>query len=231
MAYGVKQNILIELQEEIIACQKCPRLVIYCERIAQEKKRQYRNWTYWGKPMPSFGDPDARVLVVGLAPAAHGGNRTGRMFTGDKSGDFLYQTLHRFGFANQPIVRHRDDGLALSDLYITAVVRCAPPDNKPTKEELANCYPYFLQELDLLKNVRIVVALGGIAFDSCLKAFQERGIALPRPKPAFGHGYVYRLSDNLTLVTSYHPSRHNTQTGRLTEEMFDAVFEKVRGFL
>jgi len=222
---------LPQLQEEIVACRRCPRLVAHREQIAREKKRQYRQWEYWGKPMPSFGDPRARVLVVGLAPAAHGGNRTGRMFTGDKSGDFLYQTLYRFGFANQPTARHREDGLRLSDLYITAVVRCAPPGNRPTREELANCHPYFLQELELLQNVKVVVALGQIAFDACLKAFQQRGLFLPRPKPTFGHGRVYSLADGPLLVASYHPSRQNTQTGRLTQKMFDAVFEEVRGFL
>ncbi len=222
---------LEKLQEEIINCQKCPRLVLHRERIARGKKRQYRDWEYWGKPMPSFGDPDARVLVVGLAPAAHGGNRTGRMFTGDRSGDFLYQTLYRFGFSNQPISRHREDGLTLSDLYITAVVRCAPPNNKPSREELANCHSYFLQELELLKNVQVVVSLGRIAFDACLRAFQKRGIVLPRPRPTFGHGYVYTLAHYLTLIASYHPSRQNTQTGRLTQEMFDAIFEEVRRYI
>lgn len=222
---------LEKLQEEIITCQKCPWLVLYRERIAREKKRQYWNWNYWGKPMPSFGDPHARVLVVGLAPAAHGGNRTGRMFTGDKSGDFLYQTLYRFGFSNQSTSRHREDGLILSDLYITAVVRCVPPQNKPSREELTNCFPYFLQELELLKNVRVVVALGRIAFDTCLKTLQKRGISLPHPRPVFGHGYIYPLSNQLTLIASYHPSRQNTQTGRLTQEMFDAIFEEVRRYL
>lgn len=226
-----RPNVLARLQQEIIACQRCPRLVAYRERIAREKKRQYREWTYWGKPVPSFGDPKALVLIVGLAPAAHGANRTGRMFTGDKSGDFLYRTLYRFGFANQPTARHRDDSLRLSDLYITAVIRCAPPDNKPTREELANCHPYLLRELELLKNVRIMVALGRIAFDACLKAVEERGMSLPRPRPAFGHGRVYPLADGLTLIASYHPSRQNTQTGRLTQRMFDAVFRKVRRLL
>jgi len=226
-----RQNALARLQQEIIACRRCPRLVAYRERIAREKKRQYREWAYWGKPVPSFGDPKARVLIVGLAPAAHGANRTGRMFTGDKSGDFLSRTLYRFGFANQPTARHRDDGLALSDLFITAAVRCAPPDNKPTKDELANCHPYLLRELELLKNVRVVVALGRIAFDACLKACHERGMILPRPKPTFGHGRVYPLADGLILIASYHPSRQNTQTGRLTQRMFDAIFEEVRRLL
>lgn len=234
-------NVLAQVQEEVLACVRCPRLVAHREQVAREKKRQYRAWTYWGKPLPSFGDPNARVLVVGLAPAAHGGNRTGRMFTGDKSGDFLYQTLYRFGFANQPTALHREDGLMLSDLYITAAVRCAPPDNKPAKEELTNCYSYFLQELDLLKRIKVIIALGGIAFDTCLKAFQDRGIIFPRPKPRFGHGQVYRLQiadyklqiekAEIHLIASYHPSRQNTQTGRLTQEMFDTIFQQACRFL
>ncbi len=225
-----RPNVLARLQQEIIACRRCPRLVAYREWIAREKKRQYQEWTYWGKPVPSFGDPKARVLIVGLAPAAHGANRTGRMFTGDQSGDFLYRTLYRFGFANRPTAQHRDDGLVLSDLYITAAVRCAPPDNKPMKEELANCHPYLLRELELLKNVRIMVALGRIAFEACLNACQKRGMSLPRPRPRFGHGKVYLL-DRLILIASYHPSRQNTQTGRLTQKMFDAIFRKAHQLL
>jgi len=225
-----RPNALARLQREIIACRKCPRLVTYRERIAREKKPRYREWTYWGKPVPGFGDPKARVLIVGLAPAAHGANRTGRMFTGDQSGDFLYRTLYRFGFANRPTARHRDDSLTLSDLYITAAVRCAPPENKPMKAELVNCHPYLLRELELLKNVRIVVALGRIAFEACLKACQERGMSLPRPRPRFRHGKVYLL-DRLILIASYHPSRQNTQTGRLTQKMFDAIFRKAHQLL
>lgn len=222
---------IAHLHQRIIACRLCPRLVAYRERVAREKRRQYREWGYWGKPVPGFGDPSARVLIVGLAPAAHGGNRTGRMFTGDGSGDWLYRTLHRFGFANQPTSAQRGDGLALRDLYITAAVRCAPPGNKPTREELDHCQSYLLRELELLDRVRVVVALGQIAFDAFLDTYRKRGMTLPHPKPRFGHGHVYKLEEGLVLIASYHPSRQNTQTGRLTQRMFDAIFKKVRSFL
>ena len=188
----------------------------------------YLDWTYWGKPVPSFGDPSARLLILGLAPAAHGANRTGRMFTGDRSGDFLYRTLHTFGFASSPTSRRRDDGLALHDAYISAVVRCAPPGNKPLREELASCRSYLLEELSLMRNVRVVVALGKIAFDSYLTTYPQRGFSLPSPRPRFGHQASFAMPDGVQLIGSYHPSQQNTQTGRLTPAMFEAVFRMAR---
>ena len=222
-----------ELHQEVIACTRCPRLVEYRQEVARTKRRMYREWDYWGRPLPGFGDPDARVLVVGLAPAAHGGNRTGRMFTGDRSGDWVYGTLHKFGFANQPTSLHRDDGLALEDVYITAALRCAPPANKPLREELLDCRPFILRELGLLKNLRVVVALGKIAFDVYLAAHAEfsGGGALPAPRPRFGHGATHTLPQGTILVASYHPSQQNTQTGRLTRPMFEDIFATVRGLL
>jgi uracil-DNA glycosylase family 4 len=193
--------------------------------VAQEKRRAFREETYWGKPLPGFGDQEARLLIVGLAPAAHGGNRTGRMFTGDRSGDFLYAALHRAGFANQPVATSRDDGLRLIDAYIAASGRCAPPDNKPTAEELANCRPYLIEELRLLTKARVIVALGKIAFDNVLLALANRGETIPKPRPAFGHEVIYRLG-GYTLIGSYHPSQRNTQTGLLTPAMFDRVFQR-----
>ena len=219
------------LNREVTACRLCPRLVEHRERTAREKRRMYLDQEYWGRPLPSFGDPDARALIIGLAPAAHGGNRTGRMFTGDSSGDWLYETLYKFGFASSPISQRRDDGLALRDAYITAAVRCAPPDNKPSTVEKAACRPYLLQELSLLTGVSVVVALGKIAFDSYLTARREMGQETPAPKPRFSHRAAHRLPDGKTLVSSYHPSRQNTQTGRLTREMFEGVFSDVRRLL
>lgn len=207
----------------VVRCRTCPRLVAYREQVAQEKRRAFRDWTYWGKPLPGFGDPAARLLVIGLAPAAHGGNRTGRIFTGDRSGDWLYATLHRFGFANQPTSTHRDDGLQLTDAYVTAAVRCAPPDNKPTPQELRNCLPYLEREISLLRRLRVVVSLGRFAFDAYLTARSSLGRPAPRPRPVFGHLAVTQLAD-VTLIGSYHPSQRNTQTGMLTQAMFDAVF-------
>jgi uracil-DNA glycosylase family 4 len=192
--------------------------------VAQEKVKRYRDQEYWGKPIPSFGDPQARLLIIGLAPAAHGGNRTGRIFTGDRSGDWLYGALHEAGFANQPTSRHKDDGLVLNDCYITAAVHCAPPDNKPMPEEFAACRPYLLQELTLLRRDRVVVALGQIAFAAYLTACRELGFSLPTPLPRFGHGTQVALKD-VTLIGSYHPSQQNTFTGRLTREMFAVVFQ------
>ncbi|HTP11845.1 MAG TPA: uracil-DNA glycosylase [Anaerolineae bacterium] len=218
---------LAQVNAAIVTCEKCPRLRSYCAAVAQEKRRAFREEAYWGGPLPGFGDPDAHLLIVGLAPAAHGGNRTGRMFTGDRSGDFLYAALHRAGFANQPIATSRDDGLQLSDVYIAASGRCAPPDNKPTREELDNCRPYLIEELRLLKNARVIVALGKIAFDNVLLALADRGVAIPKPRPAFGHEAIYRL-DDYTLIGSYHPSQRNTQTGLLTPAMFDRVFRQAK---
>jgi uracil-DNA glycosylase family 4 len=216
------------LQRQILRCTQCPRLVEYRTRVAHEKRRQYRRCDYWGKPLPSFGDPQARLLIIGLAPAAHGGNRTGRMFTGDQSGDWLYRTLHRFGFANQPASQHRDDGLTLHDAYITAAARCVPPDNKPTGAELAACRPYLQRELRLLRHVRVVVPLGRIAFEAYVAARRELALPLPDKRPQFGHAAVTFLPDGMLLVASYHPSRQNTQTRRLTQVMFDAIFARVR---
>ena len=219
------------LQKSIVSCTRCPRLVAHREAVAENKRRMYMDSEYWGKPVPSFGDPDARLLIIGLAPAAHGGNRTGRMFTGDRSGDLLYGTLYTAGFASSPNSRHRDDGLALRDAYITAPLRCAPPANEPLREELANCKPYLLKELSLLGRLRVVVALGKIAFDAYLGTYPERGLILPSPRPRFGHGATFTLSDGIQLIGSYHPSQQNTQTGRLTPTMFEDVFRTARQIL
>lgn len=219
-----------QLNEEIVSCRACPRLVAHRERVAREKRRQFRDFEYWGKPLPGFGDPNARVVLVGLAPAAHGGNRTGRMFTGDRSGDWLFDALHRAGFANQPLSRDRDDGLRLADAYITAAARCAPPDNKPRRAEIEQCRGYLVREIRLLQQVRVVVVLGRIGMDAYLAARAAAGLPVPRPKPAFGHGVTHWLGD-VALVASYHPSQQNTQTGRLTRPMFARVFRRVRDLL
>jgi uracil-DNA glycosylase family 4 len=215
---------------DIVGCRRCPRLVAYREQVAREKRRAYRDWAYWGKPLPGFGDHNARLVVIGLAPAAHGGNRTGRVFTGDRSGDWLYATLHRFGFANQPTSTRRDDGLRLTDAYVSAAARCAPPDNKPTKEEFANCRPFLQRELQLLQRKRVVVALGRIAFDAYLAARVASRQAVPQRRPQFAHGTSCQLPD-MTLIASYHPSQRNTQTGMLTQPMFDKVFATARRLL
>ena len=218
---------LAQINAAIVVCEKCPRLRQYCAAVARGKRRAFRAETYWGKPVPGFGDPLAHLLIVGLAPAAHGGNRTGRMFTGDRSGDFLYAALYRAGFANQPIAVSRDDGLQLIDAYIAASGRCAPPDNKPSPEEIDNCRPYLIKELRLLKKARVIVALGKIAFDNVLLALADLGAELPKPRPTFGHEAIYQL-DRYTLIGSYHPSQRNTQTGLLTPPMFDRVFHRAR---
>ena len=218
------------LQRRIISCRQCPRLVAHRERVAQEKVKRYRDQTYWGKPIPSFGDPQARVLIIGLAPAAHGGNRTGRIFTGDRSGDWLYGALYDAGFANQPTSAHKNDGLRLTDCYITAAVHCAPPENKPTPDEFIACRPYLLQELTLLRHVRVVIALGQIAFAAYLTARRELRLPLPSPLPRFGHGAMFTLND-VTLIGSYHPSQQNTFTGRLTRAMFASVFQNAKTLL
>ncbi len=221
---------LSQLQNQVTACSLCPRLTVYRERVAQEKVKRYREWDYWGKPVPGFGDPKARLLVIGLAPAAHGGNRTGRIFTGDRSGDWLYGALHEAGFANQPTSVHRDDGLTLSDCYITAAVHCAPPDNKPSLAEFQACRSYLLQELTLLKQVRVVLALGQIAFSAYLTARRALSQTVPIPAPRFGHGCAHIL-EPVMLIGSYHPSQQNTFTGRLTHDMFRSVFQQARGVL
>ena len=216
---------LAALEAEIVACRACPRLVEWRERVAREKRAAFRDWDYWGRPVPGFGDPKARLVVVGLAPAAHGANRTGRVFTGDRSGDWLFRAMHRAGFANQPLAEHRDDGLELLDAYVAATVRCAPPDNRPTVEERDRCHPFFERELALLDRARVYVALGGWAL-SRLAVLED-----VRPRPRFGHGAEFALSGGRTLLCSYHPSQQNTFTGRLTEPMFDAVFARARALL
>ena len=219
------------VRSEVIACERCPRLRAWCRLVAKEKKREFRDWTYWGRPVPGFGDPRARLLVVGLAPAAHGGNRTGRVFTGDSSGDWLYEALHRFGFANQPHSISRDDGLELSDCYVTAAARCAPPDNRPAREELERCQGWLERELKLLSQVRVVISLGRIAREAWLRSsgWWERLSA--RERPGFGHGAIAALPDGTIFITSYHPSRQNTNTGRLTRAMWYQPFREARRHL
>jgi uracil-DNA glycosylase family 4 len=218
------------LEASVVACRRCPRLVAWREEVARTRRRAYQDWEYWGRPVPGFGDRKARVMVVGLAPGAHGANRTGRVFTGDASGGFLFPALHRAGFANQPQAPHRGDGLVLHDAFITAVCRCVPPANRPKAQEIANCRPYLHQEVDLLDSLHVIVTLGRIAFDHTLRLYRERGHTIPRL--SFGHDVQYSLGDGLPrLVASYHPSRQNTQTGRLTVEMFDAVWARVRDLL
>lgn len=231
---GDLQSAWHSLNTEIINCRACPRLVAWREQVARDKRRAYMDWDYWGRPVPGFGDPAARLLVVGLAPGAHGANRTGRMFTGDGSGDFLFTALHRAGFANQPTSRHRQDGLRLTDAFISAVARCAPPGNRPARDEVAACEPFLSRELALLPGVQVVVALGQIAFDGCLRLLRGQGYKLPRLK--FGHGRHYPLEPvatgpGLRLLASYHPSRQNTQTGRLTQAMLDDIFGLARSLL
>jgi uracil-DNA glycosylase family 4 len=211
----------------MIACRKCPRLVVYREHVANEKRRMYRDEAYWGRPVPGWGDRQARIYIVGLAPAAHGGNRTGRVFTGDSSGDFLFSALYHAGLANQPTSVSRDDGLKLSDVYIGAAVRCAPPDNKPLPSEFANCHPYLQREFELLPNVRVLIGLGSIGFNAILNTLAEHNIVLPRPRPKFGHNVLYRIG-KYSVIGTYHPSLQNTNTGKLTRAMFDAVFERAK---
>jgi uracil-DNA glycosylase family 4 len=213
------------LNHEVIACTRCPRLVVYREQVAREKRRAYLAWDYWGKPVPGFGDPNARVLVMGLAPGAHGSNRTGRPFTGDASGKFMYPVLYETGFANQPDATDRNDGLMLEDLYITAAVRCAPPDNKPLPQELAECSIFLDREVEGLKNVKVVVALGKIGFDAYLNYLKRRSVIESKQPYIFKHGASYRLPDGKTLLASYHPSNQNTQTGKLTRDMFVKIFQ------
>lgn len=218
---------LSELAREIHSCRRCPRLVDWREARAADPPRRYKGEDYWGRPLSGFGDPDAKVAIVGLAPAANGANRTGRMFTGDRSGDWLYAALHRAGFANQPTSTHRDDGLKLQGAYVTAVVRCAPPANRPTPDERDRCLPYLERELTLLKSCRTIVALGGFAWDGTLRALKALGNEVPRPRPRFGHGTEAEVGE-WTLLGCYHPSQQNTFTGRLTEPMLDAVFSQAR---
>jgi uracil-DNA glycosylase family 4 len=217
------------LRQDITGCTACSRLIEHCRRIAEVKRRAYRDCTYWGKPVASFGDPQARLLIIGLAPGAHGANRTGRVFTGDASGDLLYRVLHSTGFASKPFAVSATDGLELRDAYIAASVRCAPPDNKPTREEILRCRPFLVRELELLRRVRVVVALGRIAFDNYLDVLRERGLIRSRAPFRFAHNAVHQMDP--ILITSYHPSRQNTSTGKLTEDMLRAVFENASTML
>ena len=220
---------LAVLQQEVIGCRRCPRLVEYIAEIGRVKRRAYRDWDYWAKPVPSFGDPQARVLIVGLAPGAHGSNRTGRPFTGDASGAILYRVLYRAGFSSQPDSTSRDDGLRLTDIRITAAARCAPPANKPTTEELRNCRPFLERELDLLTRLKVVVALGKIAFDVYLSILRDRGVIKSRAPFVFGHDVVHRVAEGSpVLLSSYHPSQQNTSTGKLNEKMLLDVFRRAK---
>ena len=213
------------LAGRIISCERCPRLRTHCKEIAKVKKKAFKDWDYWGKPLPGFGDSYARLLIIGLAPAAHGGNRTGRMFTGNGSGDWLMKALYEAGFANQPISCSREDGLKLRSAYITAIVRCAPPDNKPTGEEIENCAPYLTEELMLFKDVKLILALGRVAFESYLTHRPDRSVT---SKPVFKHGAVYDLGSSPLLMASYHPSRQNTQTRKLTWQAWTNIFAEIR---
>jgi uracil-DNA glycosylase len=215
------------LNRRIVVCTKCPRLVAWREEAAANPPRRYAGEEYWARPLPGFGDPRARVVLVGLAPAAHGGNRTGRIFTGDRSGDWLFAALYRVGFANQPDSVRAGDGLRLRDAYVTAVNRCPPPANRPTPQERDNCLPYLVEELGLLKRARVIVALGSFAWDGALRALRERGVEVPRPKPKFGHGAECRAGD-YTLLGCFHPSQQNTFTGKLTEAMLDELFGRAK---
>jgi uracil-DNA glycosylase family 4 len=217
---------LTVLNREVEACTLCPRLVTYRQEVARVKRRAYLSWEYWGKPVPGFGDPHARVLVMGLAPGAHGSNRTGRPFTGDASGNFMYPVLHETGFASQPIATDRTDGMKLTDLYITAAVRCAPPDNKPLPQELTACSSFLARELAGLKNVKVVVALGKIGFDAYLNHLKRRGVLASKKDYIFRHAASYELPDGKLLLASYHPSNQNTQTGKLTRKMFVEIFQE-----
>jgi uracil-DNA glycosylase family 4 len=218
---------IARIHHDIITCSRCERLRTYCTRVAQEKKAAHRNDVYWGRPVPGFGDPEARVLVLGLAPAAHGANRTGRVFTGDGSGDFLMRAMHSAGFANITTSQHAGDGLVLHDAYIAAAVRCAPPDNKPTPSEIATCHSHLLAEVAALPRIGVIVALGRIGFEAAWRLLAGRGISL-RPRPVFGHGVQYLPANGPVVIGSYHPSRQNTNTGKLTPEMLASVFAAAR---
>ena len=221
----MQDSSLEQLANEIHSCRRCPRLVEWREAVAADPPRRHRGEAYWGRPLSGFGDPEARLAIVGLAPAANGANRTGRMFTGDRSGDWLYGALHRAGLANRPESRHRDDGLRLRGAYVTATVRCAPPANRPTPGERDNCLPYLVRELELLERCRAILALGSFGWDGALRAMRELGAELPRPRPRFGHE-AEAVVGRWTLVGSYHPSQQNTFTGRLTEPMLDAAIAR-----
>lgn len=222
------ENLLLKVRTEVVDCRRCPRLVQYREKVAVTKRKEFLEWEYWGRPVPGFGDPKASLLIVGLAPAAHGGNRTGRVFTGDRSGDFLYKALYKTGYANQPISKSRDDGLTLSNVYVTAAVKCAPPDNKPTPNETTNCSNYLSSEIDALVDLRTILCLGKFAFDAVMRTIRTK-YHLGRQPAIFGHGRVFRLGKGIpSIVCSYHPSPRNTQTGKLTERMFLAILRSLK---
>jgi uracil-DNA glycosylase len=227
----VPSSSLVQLNAEIIACTRCTRLVDYCQKIGREKRRAYRDWDYWARPVPGWGDPRARVLILGLAPGAHGSNRTGRPFTGDGSGHFLYRVLHNIGFASQPTSHHKNDGLRLHDAYITAAVHCAPPANKPTPQEIANCSHHLHREIAALTRVRVVMVLGRIAFDAYLNFLKHQGLLATKSAYVFAHGASYPLPDGRTLLCSFHPSLQNTNTGKLTEKMMVDVFRKAKALV
>lgn len=230
----MKVRSLKKISDAVVRCRRCPELRAYCAEVARTKKRAHASDAYWGKPVPAFFDPNARVMLVGLAPGAHGSNRTGRVFTGDASGDFLYPALYRAGFASQPHATGRGDGMTLRDCIITAAARCAPPQNKPTPDELRNCLPYLVEEFDALPQLRVAIGLGSIGFDAILKVLRERGYALDPAKPKFGHGAEVTARNGTRIVTaiaSYHPSRQNTNTGVLTVPMFDAIFTRANEIL
>ena len=224
----MKKLPILDLQTDIVACSRCERLVAWRNQAAIEKVKRFSEQEYWGKPVPSFGDPHAGLLVVGLAPAAHGGNRTGRMFTGDRSGDWLYRALYHAGFANQPVSTDRNDGLSLTDCYITAVNHCAPPANKLLPEEIRNCRPFLQREIALLTRLRVVVALGKVAFDAVLREMPQAEV---KPRPKFAHGAECSLQNGIQLIASFHPSQQNTFTGKLTAPMLDAVFSRARSLI
>jgi uracil-DNA glycosylase family 4 len=229
-----KNDSIAKISAEVVRCTRCPELRVYCKQIAAEKKRAYRDWRYWGKPVPAFGDPDARVMLIGLAPGAHGSNRTGRMFTGDASGDFLYPALHRAGFATQASAVSSNDGLELRDCIITAALRCAPPQNKPTPDELKRCYPYLLREIAVLDRVQVAIGLGLIGTKAAIGALKDSGFTIDPQQWKFGHGVeiaARKGERRITVISSFHPSRQNTNTGKLTAPMFDAIFTRARALL
>jgi uracil-DNA glycosylase family 4 len=227
----VSASALAALEADVVECRKCPRLVAWREQVARERRASFAHEEYWGRPVPGFGDPDARVLVFGLAPAAHGGNRTGRVFTGDRSGDWLFGAMHRAGLANQPTSTHLGDGLELHDAWIAAAVRCAPPANRPTPQERDTCLPWTVAELELLPRLRVIVCLGGFAWDAALRLRAAAGLANPRPRPRFGHDVLFDTGDRLPLLGCFHPSQQNTFTGKLTQGMMEAVFARARALV